>query len=195
MLSRNIVTRLTPAALLAALIVVPGCSINVKDKDKDGEGRVDIKTPMGDIHVNEQPDIRETGLSLYAGAKPAPKEGHDEKSANVNISGMGFTLKVVAAEFQSEDAPDKIISYYNRELQRFGKPIECRGRWTGAIESHPAELFVIWGDVDPVAVWPMAERIGERRPDAIVDRLEGVGHYPMVEAPRQFNAALANALA
>ena len=131
MLSRNIVTRLTPAALLAALIVVPGCSINVKDKDKNGEGRVDIKTPMGDIHVNEQPDIRETGLSLYAGAKPAPKEGHDEKSANVNISGMGFTLKVVAAEFQSEDAPDKIISYYNRELHRFGKPIECRGRWTG----------------------------------------------------------------
>src|SRR5207244_12103677 len=85
MLSRNIVTRLTPAALLAALIVVPGCSINVKDKDKDGEGRVDIKTPMGDIHVNEQPDIRETGLSLYAGAKPEPKEGNDEKSANVKI--------------------------------------------------------------------------------------------------------------
>ena len=69
------------------------------------------------------------------------------------------------------------------------------GRWTGAIESHPAPLFVIWGDVDPVAVWPMAERIGARRSDAIVDRLEGVGHYPMVEAPEQFNAALANALA
>ena len=132
MLSRNFVRPLTPAALLAALIVVPGCSINVKDKDKNGEGRVDIKTPMGDIHVNEQPDIRETGLSLYAGAKPAPKDnGEDKKSANVNISGMGFTLKVVAAEFQSEDAPDKIISYYNKELQRFGKPIECRGRWTG----------------------------------------------------------------
>jgi hypothetical protein len=132
MLSRNIVRPLASAALLAALIVLPGCSINVKDKDKNGEGRVDIKTPMGDIHVNEQPDIRETGLSLYAGAKPAPKDnGEDKKSANVNISGMGFTLKVVAAEFQSEDAPDKIISYYNKELQRFGKPIECRGRWTG----------------------------------------------------------------
>ena len=131
MLSRSVVTLLAPSALLAALFVLPGCSISVKDKEKNGEGRVDIKTPMGDIHVNEQPDIRETGLSLYAGAKPAPKEGHDEKSANVNISGPGFALKVVAAEFQSDDSPSKVIAYYNKELQRFGKPIECRGRWTG----------------------------------------------------------------
>jgi hypothetical protein len=132
MLSRNVFTALVPTALLAALVVLPACSINVKDKDKNGEGRVDIKTPMGDIHVNEQPDIRETGLSLYAGAKPAPKgNGEDKKSANVNISGMGFALKVVAAEFQSDDSPDKIIAYYNKELQRFGKPIQCHGRWTG----------------------------------------------------------------
>ncbi len=128
MLVRNVVA---PAALAAALIVLPACSINVKDKDKNGEGRVDIKTPMGDIHVNEQPDVRETGLSLYAGAKPAPKEGHDEKSANVNISGPGFALKVVAAEFQSDASPDKVVAFYNNELQKFGKPIECHGNWTG----------------------------------------------------------------
>src|SRR5258705_699369 len=132
MLSHNVIERIAPAALLAALVVLPGCSINVKDKGKSGESRVDIRTPMGDIHVNEQPDIREIGLPLYAGAKPAHKDsGEDKKSANVNISGMGFALKVVAAEFQSDDAPDKIIAYYNKELQRFGKPIQCHGRWTG----------------------------------------------------------------
>ena len=132
MLTRNLITPLIAVALLAALLTLPACSINVKDKDKNGEGHVDIKTPMGDIHVNEQPDVRETGLSLYAGAKPAPKDnGDDKKSANVNISGMGFSLKVVAAEFQSEDSPEKIVAYYNKELQRFGKPIECHGRWNG----------------------------------------------------------------
>jgi hypothetical protein len=127
-----VIARIAPAALFAAVVILPGCSINVKDKDKNGEGRVDIRTPMGDIHVNEQPDIRETGLPLYAGAKPAPKDnGEDKKSANVNISGMGFALKVVAAEFQSDDSPDKVIAYYNKELQRFGKPIQCHGRWNG----------------------------------------------------------------
>jgi pimeloyl-ACP methyl ester carboxylesterase len=68
-------------------------------------------------------------------------------------------------------------------------------RWTGAIESHPAPLHVIWGDLDPIAVWPMAERLANVRPDATVDRLDGVGHYPMVEAPARFNAALEAALA
>jgi len=132
MLSRNLVAQIAPAALAVALIVLPACSINVKDKDKQGEGRVDIQTPMGNVHVNEQPDVHETGLSLYAGARPAPKEnGDDKKSANVNISGLGFSLKVVAAEFESDDSPDKLISYYSKELQRFGKPIECHGHWTG----------------------------------------------------------------
>jgi pimeloyl-ACP methyl ester carboxylesterase len=56
-------------------------------------------------------------------------------------------------------------------------------RWTGAIESHPAPLRVVWGDLDPVAVWPMAERLAEARPDADVVRLEGIAHWPSIEAP------------
>jgi pimeloyl-ACP methyl ester carboxylesterase len=68
-------------------------------------------------------------------------------------------------------------------------------RWTGAIETHPAPLHVIWGDLDPVAVWPMAERVASVRSDAQLTRLDGVGHYPMVEAPARFNAALEQALA
>jgi hypothetical protein len=119
-------------ALFAALCVLPACSVNVKDKGKDGEARVDIKSPMGDLHVDEHPDIRDAGLTVYPGAKPAPKEtGEDKKNANVNISMPGFALKVIAAEFLSEDSPDKVFAYYDKELRRYGKPIECHGRWSG----------------------------------------------------------------
>ena len=56
-------------------------------------------------------------------------------------------------------------------------------RWTGAIESHPAPLHVIWGDLDPVAVWPMAERIVHgAAPTRPSSASTGVGHYPMVES-------------
>ncbi len=71
---------------------------------------------------------------------------------------------------------------------------EHEHRWTGAIERHPAPLHVVWGDLDPVAVWPMVERLLAARPDAIVHRLDGVGHYPMVETPSRFNDALLTAL-
>ncbi len=130
--NRNVIARLSLGALLAALCVLPACSITANDKNKDGEKQVDIKSPMGDLHVSEQADIRDAGLSLYPGAKPAPKENNDDgKSANVNLSLPGFSLKVVAAEFTSDDAPDKIISYYTKDLQKYGKPIQCHGGWNG----------------------------------------------------------------
>jgi hypothetical protein len=118
--------------LILAFVALPGCSINVKDKKEGGDARVDIKTPIGDLHVNEGADVRDTGLTLYPGAKPAPKEsGDDKKSANVNLAFGGFGLKVVAAEFISDDSSGKILDYYNKQLQHFGKPIECHGKWNG----------------------------------------------------------------
>jgi len=132
--SRAVIARLSVGALFAAFCVLPACSINANDKhnSKDGVAHVDIKSPMGDLHVSEQADIRDAGLTLYPGAKPAPKDDSDDKkSANVNLSIPGFSLKVVAAEFLSDDAPDKVIAYYSKELQKYGKPIQCHGAWSG----------------------------------------------------------------
>ncbi len=133
MSSRNVVARLSLGALLAALCVLPACSIKANDKGKDGEKRVDIQSPVGDLHVSEQADIRDAGLTLYPGATPAPKDDRDDKkSANVNLSLPGFSLKVVAAEFISDDAPEKIIAYYDKELRKYGKTIQCHGDWNGS---------------------------------------------------------------
>jgi hypothetical protein len=124
--------KLALVGLFGVLCILPACSINANHDGKDGEKQVDIKSPVGDLHVSEQADIRDAGLTLYPGAKPAPKDNSDdEKSANVNLSIPGFSLKVVAAEFLSDDAPDKIIAFYNRDLQRYGKPIQCHGGWNG----------------------------------------------------------------
>jgi pimeloyl-ACP methyl ester carboxylesterase len=41
----------------------------------------------------------------------------------------------------------------------------------------------------------MVERLAGARTDATVRRLDGIGHYPMVESPARFNAALIDALA
>ena len=132
MFNCSAIAKLALVALIAALCVLPACSINGNDK-KDGEAHVDIKSPIGDLHVSEQADIRDAGLTLYPGAKPAPKEdGDDKKSANVNLSLPGFSLKVVAAEFVSGDSPEKIIAYYNKDLQKYGKPIQCHGAWSDA---------------------------------------------------------------
>jgi pimeloyl-ACP methyl ester carboxylesterase len=68
-------------------------------------------------------------------------------------------------------------------------------RFTGAIERHPSPLGVVWGADDPVAVLPMTERLLAARPGTPLVVLDGVGHYPMVEAPGAFTDAVSSVLA
>jgi pimeloyl-ACP methyl ester carboxylesterase len=59
-------------------------------------------------------------------------------------------------------------------------------RFTGAIESDPSPLHIVWGMDDPIAVPSMVDTLLAARPDATAERLTGVGHYPMMEAPQRF---------
>jgi pimeloyl-ACP methyl ester carboxylesterase len=59
-------------------------------------------------------------------------------------------------------------------------------RFTGAIESDPSPLHVVWGLDDPIAVPFMVDTLLAARADATAVRLDNVGHYPMVEAPERF---------
>ena len=59
-------------------------------------------------------------------------------------------------------------------------------RFTGAIESDPSPLHVVWGLDDPIAVPSMVDTLLANRPDATAVRLDSVGHYPMVESPTRF---------
>ncbi len=86
-----------------------------------------------------------------------------------------------------------------RILPRLIRYVEQRrrheARYTGAIEGHPSPLTVVWGADDPVAVAPMVDRLAAVVPSAAVVWLDDVGHYPMVEAPDRFTAAVLDALA
>jgi len=119
--------RLMLAVAAAAILVLPGCSVNVKKGDNGEDKKVDINTPLGGIHVNNGADVRDTGLPVYPGARPKKKERDDpdEKSANVDISSFGFSLKVVAVEYESDDAPAKLIAFYQDKLKKFGSVLEC----------------------------------------------------------------------
>ncbi len=79
-------------------------------------------------------------------------------------------------------------------LPRLIRYIEDRrrheARFTGAIEAHPSPLGVVWGHDDPIAVPTMVERLHRARPDATVSLLDDVGHYPMIESPERFVAAV-----
>jgi len=112
---------------VATLLSLPACKVNVRDHQEGGNDKVDIETPIGGIHLNEDANVRDTGLAVYPGArlKEKDKEG-DGKSANVNISSSFFGVKVVALEYEADDAPDKVLAFYQDQMKKFGHVIQCR---------------------------------------------------------------------
>jgi pimeloyl-ACP methyl ester carboxylesterase len=81
-----------------------------------------------------------------------------------------------------------------RTVRYLEERLQHEDRYTGAIETHPSPVGIVWGTVDPIAVAAMASRFKERRPDSALRWMEGVGHYPMLEAPGDFVAHVEAAL-
>ncbi|MFZ0761891.1 MAG: hypothetical protein WAM69_18245 [Candidatus Sulfotelmatobacter sp.] len=116
----------TAGAILAAFLALPGCSVNVK-KESDGQDKqVDINTILGGVHVSDNANASDVGLPVYPGARLKPKDSSgDNKSANVNLSGFGYGLRVVALEYESNDAPAKVLSFYQDQMKKYGSVLEC----------------------------------------------------------------------
>ncbi len=117
----------TLAASLAALLLLSACSVNVKKEANGQDKQVDVNTLFGGVHVSKQADVSDIGLAVYPGArlKKENDSDHGDKSANVNISGFGYGIKVVALEYESDDAPSKVLSFYKDQLKKYGNVLEC----------------------------------------------------------------------
>jgi hypothetical protein len=112
------------------LIILVGCSITTHDKGDGKKDDVDIRTPFGSLSVKENAtNVKDTGLSLYPGAR-TKKDDDDDHSANVNISSSLFGLKVVALKYESDDSSDKVLAFYRKEMGKYGKVVDCTGRFT-----------------------------------------------------------------
>jgi hypothetical protein len=111
-------------ALLALLTLA--CNVRVKQDAAGADKKVDIETPVGALHVSQGADVADVGLPVYPGARLKQKqEPGQEKSANVNISSRLFGLKVVAIEYESSAAPEKLIAFYKDKLKKYGNVLEC----------------------------------------------------------------------
>ena len=128
------------AASLGSLLLLPACSVNVQKESNGQDKQVDIKTLLGGVHVSKQADVTETGLAVYPGARLKEKDsGGSDKSANVNISGFGYGIKVVAVSYETDDASAKVLSFYRDQLRKYGNVLEChtsRGNWSVNMGSH-----------------------------------------------------------
>jgi pimeloyl-ACP methyl ester carboxylesterase len=113
----------------------------------------------------------------------APKGGEASRPDPVHVR--------AAAVLVAHEGGNRLLA---RQIRYIEERRQHESRWTGAVETHPAPLAIVWGDADPIAVHPMTDELLRKRPDATRTTLGGVGHYPMVEAPAAFSDAVLTGL-
>jgi hypothetical protein len=112
------------------------CSVSVDDKDqKNGQGKVNIQPPFANLKIDSGEKAADNGIPIYPGAHLRPTENGDSHSANINMGAAGFGLKVIAAEYETNDSPEKVKAFYEEKMKRFGDILVCNGH-SGSSDVH-----------------------------------------------------------
>jgi hypothetical protein len=120
-------------AVFAALLLLPARRAAAQNTNSDDQDKnLDIR-----LHVGKDADAQKVGLPLYPGAHLK----HDEQNqnrANFALLTGAFGMKLVIANYDSGDAPSKVIAYYREQLKRYGRVLECRTKESGGdVHANP----------------------------------------------------------
>ena len=124
---------------IGALLSATGCRLQV-DKSKDGgDKNVKIDTPLGGLHVRAgDTAASDVGLPAYPGAQISPDKDGD-KSADVHIGFGKWQLRVKAVTYQTPDAQEKVLAFYQKALGRYGDVLQCKGNSSIGTPIHTRE--------------------------------------------------------
>ena len=110
-------------------------------QDSDKNKNLDITSSVGDVHVGSDADARKAGLPLYPGARLKADE-QSRNQANLSVLTDAFGMKLVVANYDSDDPPAKVIDFYRDKLKKYGKVLECHS------QKHGGDVEVHEGDKD-----------------------------------------------
>ena len=110
----------TTVFLLTLVVSLPAAAQNT-DKDNN----VDVRSPIGDLHVGKDADVQKAGLPRYPGARPQNEENNDP--LNLALSTDSFGMKLIVAKYETDDPAEKVLAFYREKMKKYGKVLECHG--------------------------------------------------------------------
>jgi len=122
--------------LALALAVALGVAAPVLSQDSDSKDKsLDVRSSVGDLHVGKDADAKKVGLPLYPGAR-LKSNGEDQSQANLSILTDAFGMKLLVANYVSDDAPGKVLDFYRDKLKKYGKVLQCHSTKLGDVSAH-----------------------------------------------------------
>ena len=110
-----------------ALVVVAAAALNLPSfcQNSDSKNKnLDIESSVGDLHIGADADAKKVGVPLYPGARLKVNDDNNGQ-ANLSLLTQEFGMKLIVANYVSNDSPDKVLNYYRDKLKKYGKVLEC----------------------------------------------------------------------
>src|ERR1700722_18931856 len=105
------------ALVAVGYIIISTQSIRAQDSKKSGDVNAGIT-------VSSQATAKEVGLPVYPGAKPH-KDKDNDSAANLGLWGGSFGFKMVLLKMESPDSADKVATFYQKALAKYGPVLDC----------------------------------------------------------------------
>ena len=117
---------------LALSVAIAGlCTVPLSSQDSGSHDKnLDVRSPVGDLHVGADADAKKVGLPLYPGAR-VKSDDPNSSQANLSILTEAFGMKLVVANYVSDDAPSKVLDFYRDKLKKYGRILECHSQKHG----------------------------------------------------------------
>ena len=77
------------------------------------------------IVLSTHANAKDVGLPIYPGAKQHKDEKDDSAAANLGLWGSTFGFKLVVLKMESADSPEKIATFYQKALAKYGPVLDC----------------------------------------------------------------------
>jgi len=112
--------RFSSLAISIALTLCVLAQAQNSERDKN----VDVRSPLGDLHVGKDADAQKAGLPLYPGARPQQQSNNDNP-VNLALSTDSFGMKLIVAKYETDDPAEKVLAFYREKMKKYGKVLEC----------------------------------------------------------------------
>jgi hypothetical protein len=86
------------------------------------------------LHANSNASAVKIGLPAYPGAA-FYKDADNDSAADLGLTINEFHFTLLAANYETGDSPEKVLSFYRKPLSRYGEVLECnQGSPTGSLK-------------------------------------------------------------
>jgi len=94
---------------------------------KPAGSAADTNGSAGSIGFSASVDAsaKDVGLPIYPGAKPHKDKDDDSSAVQLEMWGKLAGFKVVVLKFESNDAPQKLVAFYQNALSKYGNVLNC----------------------------------------------------------------------